>query len=122
MIEFFPAKPYLPFSAAVRVGDVIYCSGALPVRPDGTLPDGIAEQTRQALANVSAALSTAGSSLADVFKCTVMLADMADWPAFNEAYLEHFPAGRLPARSAFGVGGLGLGARLEIECLAAVRS
>ena len=69
-----------------------------------------------------AALKLAGCALEDVFKCTVMLADMNDWPAFNQIYLEYFPANRLPARSAFGTTGLALGALVEVECLAKVPS
>ena len=72
------------------------------------------------LDNMIAALKLAGCALEDVFKCTVMLADMKDWPAFNLIYLEYFPASRLPARSAFGTTGLALGALVEIECLAKV--
>ena len=51
-------------------------------------------------------------------KCTVFLADMAEWPAFNEVYATYFPSGRFPARSALGATGLALGARVEVECLA----
>jgi enamine deaminase RidA (YjgF/YER057c/UK114 family) len=65
-----------------------------------------------------AALEKSGCRIEDVFKCTVMLADMRDWPAFNVIYLEYFPKERLPARSAFGTSGLALGALVEIECLA----
>ena len=57
-------------------------------------------------------------SFDDVFKCSVFLADMADWPAFNTIYARHFKPGRYPARSAMGVGGLALGARVEMECWA----
>ena len=108
----------LPFSAAVRVGDVLYLSGQIGARPDGSLPDGIEAQARQAMANVGAVLADAGLGFGDVFHCLVMLADMAEWGAFNRIYLEHFEAGRLPARSAFAAAGLALGARVELECKA----
>jgi 2-iminobutanoate/2-iminopropanoate deaminase len=108
----------LPFSAAVRVGDVLYLSGQIGALPDGSLPDGIEAQARQVMANVEAVLAEAGLGFGDVFHCLVMLADVAEWGAFNRIYLEHFEAGRLPARSAFAAAGLALGARVEIECKA----
>ena len=108
----------LPFSAAVRAGDVLYLSGQIGARPDGSLPEGIEAQARQAMDNVGAVLGEAGLGYGDVFHCLVMLADMADWGAFNRVYLDYFEAGRLPARSAFAAAGLALGARVELECKA----
>jgi reactive intermediate/imine deaminase len=108
----------LPFSEAVRVGDVLYLSGQIGFGPDGKLPDGIEAQTRQAMDNIGGVLKRAGLDYADVFHCTAFLADMKDWPAFNKAYVPYFPAGKMPARSAFGANGLALGALLEIECQA----
>jgi 2-iminobutanoate/2-iminopropanoate deaminase len=108
----------LPFSAAVRVGDVLYLSGQIGARADGSLPDGIEAQARQVMANVEGVLADAGLGMGHVFHCLVMLADMAEWGAFNRIYLEHFDSGRLPARSAFAAAGLALGARVEIECKA----
>jgi enamine deaminase RidA (YjgF/YER057c/UK114 family) len=110
-----------PFSPAVRVGDVIYLSGQIGARADGTLPDSLAEQTRLAFRNMEAALALAGAELADVFKCTVMLEDMSQWAEFNRVWLEIFPPGRLPARTSFGTDGLALGALVEIECMAHAR-
>lgn len=110
----------LPFSQAVRVGDVLYLSGALGNLP-GTLtlaPGGMEGQARQTMENIGATLRENGLSFADVFKCTVMLADMAKWPAFNKVYVEYFDPDRLPARSAFGANGLALGAEVEVECWA----
>ena len=108
----------LPFSEAVRVGDIVYLSGQLGIGPDGKLPDGIEAQTRQAMENIGAVLKHAGLGYGDVFHCTAFLADMKDWPAFNKVYVPYFPAGKMPARSAFGANGLALGALLEIECQA----
>jgi reactive intermediate/imine deaminase len=108
----------LPFSDAVRVGDILYLSGQIGIGPDGKLPDGIDAQTRQAMDNVGSILKRAGLTYADVFHCTAFLADMKDWPAFNKIYVPYFPAGNMPARSAFGANGLALGAGLEIECQA----
>jgi reactive intermediate/imine deaminase len=110
-------KP-LPFSEAVRVGDVLYLSGQIGIGADGKLPDGIEAQTKQAMENIGAVLKRAGLTYADVFHCTAFLADMKDWPAFNTVYVPYFPAGKMPARSAFGANGLALGALLEIECQA----
>lgn len=112
----------LPFSQAVQVGDVLYLSGQLGNKP-GTLElvsGGMEAEARQTMENIAAVLKENGLSFADVFKVTVMLADMAQWPAFNKVYVTYFDAGRLPARSAFGCNGLALGAQLELECMAYV--
>jgi enamine deaminase RidA (YjgF/YER057c/UK114 family) len=107
-----------PFSEAVRVGDVLYLSGQIGTRSDGSLPDGFDAQARQTMENVGAALARQGLGWGDVFHCLVMLENMADWPAFNRVYVPYFPAGKLPARSAFGADGLALGALVELECKA----
>jgi 2-iminobutanoate/2-iminopropanoate deaminase len=119
-VEYFPmpGKRALPFSEAVRVGEMLYLSGQLGTDSTGHLvPGGIGPETRQALTNVATVLGRHGATLADVIKCTVMLADMGEWPAMNEVYVTFFQA-HLPARSAFGTSGLALGARLELECVA----
>lgn len=116
-----PGMENLPFSAAVRVGHTLYLSGMIGNLP-GTMelaPGGIQGQTRQTLENIKATLEHAGSSMDRVVKCTVFLADMAEWAAMNEVYVTFFPAQR-PARSAVAVSGLALGARVEIECIAVV--
>jgi reactive intermediate/imine deaminase len=112
----------LPFSQAVRVGDILYLSGALGNAPGKleVVPGGIEPETRQTMENVGALLKESGLTFADVFKCTVMLADMAEWDTFNRIYVGYFEPGRLPARSAFGASGLALGARVELECWAYV--
>lgn len=110
-------KP-LPFSEAVRVDDTLYLSGQIGRTPDGKLPDGIEAQARQTMDNIGVTLAKAGASWSDVVKCTVMLDDMKDWPAFNEVYATYFEPGKFPARSAFGADGLALGALVEVECLA----
>ncbi len=108
----------LPFSEAVRVGDILYLSGQIGLGPDGKLPDGIEAQTKQAMDNIGAVLKRAGLGYGDVFHCTVFLSDMKNWSGFNKAYVPYFPASKMPARSAFGANGLALGALLEIECQA----
>jgi len=111
----------LPFSAAVRVGNMLYLSGQIGNVP-GTrqLADtGITGQVRQALENIKATLGYAGSSLERVVKCTVFLVDIKDYAAMNAVYVTYFPKDP-PARSTVAGSGLALGARVEIECLATV--
>lgn len=114
-----PALAQLPFSEAVRTDGLLILSGQIPNIP-GTLEivaGGIEEQSHQVMENIQAILERHGSSLAKVVKCTVMIDDMADWPAFNEVYVQYFP-GPKPARSAFGADGLAMGALVEVECWA----
>jgi reactive intermediate/imine deaminase len=111
----------LPFSSAVRIGDILYLSGQMGFREDGTLPDGMEAQARQTMENIRAVLTSAGLGFSDVFHCTVMLADMSQWGAFNALYLEYFSE-PLPTRSAFGASGLALGGLVELECQAYVKS
>lgn len=108
----------LPFSTAVRAGDTVYLSGALGIGPDGKLGEGMEAQAKLAMDNLGAGLKQAGLDWDDVVKCTVMLDNMADWPAFNQVYRTYFPDGKFPARSAFGADGLALGALVEVECIA----
>ena len=108
----------LPFSSAVRVGDILFLSGQLGIGTDGKLPAGMEAQARQAMDNIGAVLKGQGLGFGDLVKCTVMLDDMADWPAFNKVYVTYFPDGKYPARSAFGADGLALGALVEVECMA----
>jgi reactive intermediate/imine deaminase len=110
----------LPFSPAVRVGDILYLSGALGNLP-GTVElvaGGIEAETRQTMENIRAVLAENGVGFRDVFKCTVMLADMSLWPVFNSIYVTYFDPDRLPVRAAFGANGLALGALVELECWA----
>jgi len=114
-------KQKLPFSEAVRVGNMLYLSGMLALVP-GTrdlAPGGIEAETRQTLENIRGMLERNGSSLDEVVKCTVMMADMAEWPKMNAVYVTFFTK-HFPARSAMGVTGLALGAKVEIECFATV--
>ena len=110
----------LPFSEAVRVGNLLFMSGMIGVAP-GTLnlvSGGIAAETRQTLENIKAAVERNGGSLDNTVKCLVMLADMAEWGKMNEVYTTFFK--NKPARSAFGASGLALNARVEIECIVAL--
>ena len=111
----------LPFPEGTAVGGLVFLSGQLGNLP-GTLAlveGGIRAETRQALENIAAVLRGQGLGLENLVRCTVMLADIADWPAFNSVYAEFFTDVPMPARSAFGCNGLALGARVEIECTAA---
>lgn len=111
--------PGLPFSPAIRAGGFIFVSGMIGnVLGTRQLADtGITGQTRQTLANIAGVLTRAGSSLAQVVRCTVYLPDLKDYAAMNAEYARHFPADP-PARATVGVKELVFGARVEIECTA----
>ena len=110
-----------PYSQAVRVGDLVFTAGQIPLDPaTGQMVEGgIEAQTWQALTNVSAVLEAAGTSLANVVKTTVFLADMGEFKAMNGVFAGFFP-GAPPARSAIQAAALPLGARIEIEAIAVV--
>lgn len=116
-----PAAATLPFSEAVRSGDLLFLSGQI-----GTVPGklelaagGIAGESEQTLDNIERVLKRHGAAMSDVIKCTVFLADIKEWPAFNEVYRRHFKA-PFPARSALAASGLAMNARVEVECIAQV--
>jgi 2-iminobutanoate/2-iminopropanoate deaminase len=110
-----------PYSPAVRAGDWLALAGQVGIDPaTGKLvAGGVADQTRQAMANVAAVLGDCGAALGDVAKTTVFLVDMGDFPVMNEVYAEAF-AGHRPARSTVAVAALPLGARVEVEVWAFV--
>jgi len=112
--------PGLPFSEAVKVGNVLFLSGQVGSIPgeDKLAPGGIKPEARQAMENIKAVLEANGYAMSDLVKCTAMLADIKEWSDFNEVYRTYF-TDHFPARSAFGANGLALGARVEIECIAA---
>jgi 2-iminobutanoate/2-iminopropanoate deaminase len=107
----------LPFSDAVRAGDLLFVSGQIGnvLGKEELVSGGIGPEPTQALENIKAILERHGSSMEAVVKCTVLLADIREWSAFNAVYRGYFPA-HFPARSAFGSNGLALGARVELEC------
>lgn len=115
--------PY-PFSSAVRAGSLLFISGQIGTRLENgapvLVPGGIDAEARQTLDNIRAIVEKAGTTMDRVVKCNVMLADMTEWPRLNQIYATYFP-GPKPARAAWGANGLALGARVEIECIAAMR-
>lgn len=113
----------LPFSEAVRLGESLYLSGMVGVVPgtDTLVAGGIGPEARRTMENIRAVLEAHGSSLERVVKCTVFLADIGEWDAFNRVYREFFDD-PYPARSALGASGLALDARVEVECIAAAGS
>ena len=109
-------------SEFVRVGNMLYLSGKLGTDSTGKLAaGGIGPETKQTLENIKAVLEKNGSSMDNVVKCTVMLADIKEWADMNTVYVTFFKKERLPARSAFGTSGLVNNARVEIECMATLK-
>jgi 2-iminobutanoate/2-iminopropanoate deaminase len=102
-------------SSAVRVGNTLYLSGQLATSPER----GIQPETRQSLERIKSLLEANGATMDDVVKCTVFLADFAEWGAMNEVYTTYFTKHR-PARSAVAVSGMASDARVEIECMAVI--
>ena len=113
------APPVGPYSHAVRVGDLLFCSGQIPLDPaTGQLvPGDIRAQTEQVLHNLQTILEAEKLGFGHVVKATVFLVDLADFAAMNEVYARRF-AGDFPARSAVQVAALPRGARVEIEVIA----
>jgi len=111
------SKPLGPYTPIVRAGDFLVSSGQLGILDGQLVEGGIVAETRQTMANLRALLESEGASLSDVIKTTVFLADIADWATMNEPYLEALGDHR-PARTAFAVGGLPFGAKVEIEAWA----
>ena len=106
-----------PYSQAVEVNGTLYISGQLPLKPDGSMPVSIEEQTEQALRNIGAILQAAGYGFDDVVKSTVLLTDMNEFGAMNEAYARFYTKD-MPARVAYQVVRLPKNAKIEIETIA----
>ncbi|PAF50742.1 deaminase [Helicobacter sp. 13S00401-1] len=106
-----------PYSQGMIVGDLVFTSGQIPLRPDGSFLEGdVKEQTHQVCKNLKAVLEEAGSSLEKVVKTTVFLSDMGYFADFNEVYAEYFA--HKPGRSTVAVKSLPKDAKVEIECIA----
>jgi 2-iminobutanoate/2-iminopropanoate deaminase len=108
-----------PYSQAIKLGDILYTSGQIPIDPATGILVGsdITAQTTQVLKNLNAVLAAAGMTFANVVKTTVFLKDMADFAAMNAVYSQHF-SGVFPARSTVQVAALPKDALVEIECIA----
>ena len=111
-------KPVGPYSHAVRVGDLLFCSGQIPLNKEGKLVEGgIIEQTRQVLQNVSAILQDQSLTCENVIKSTVFMTNLAEFADMNNVYTEFFQR-NFPARSTLQVAALPRGAKVEIEIIA----
>lgn len=107
-----------PYSQGIQAGNVFYFSGQLPINPEtGTMPESIEEQAKQSLENVGALLKSQGMDFSNVVKTTVFLDNMDDFAAVNGVYAQYFSE-PYPARSAFEVGKLPKGGKVEIEAVA----
>ena len=112
-----------PYSQAIRLGELLFTSGQIPLDPKSgeVVGSDVATQAHQVLKNLEAILKEGGASLGSVVKTTCFLTDMADFAAFNEVYASYFTSDPKPARSTVAVKGLPKGALCEIEAVAAVR-
>jgi enamine deaminase RidA (YjgF/YER057c/UK114 family) len=117
-IQHFP-RAGKPFSQAVRIGNVVYVSGAIGTAADGTLPTDFTSQATNAMDAVAKELQVAGASMDDVYRCTIALTDMDNWASFNTVYVKYFKPDHYPVRMSFGVTSLG-GAAVEVQCEAYV--
>ena len=115
---FDPYDGAAPFSAAVRVGDTLYLSGVLGTKDRKLVEGGVGPETARALEIIESRLAEHELTMADVVKCSVFLADIADFASMNEIYMGAFQPPR-PTRTTVAVSGLALGANIEIECIAA---
>lgn len=113
----------LPFSEAVKVDNVIYLSGQVGLDPTTRklVQGGVRNESRQTMENIKTVLGTYGYTFKDVVKCTAFLVDMKEFTSFNDVYKGYFQDGVYPARSTVAVKGLALSARVEVECIAALR-
>ena len=112
-----------PFTELVVVDETIYLAGMIGVKPGSMtlVPGGIEAESKQVLDNIKQVLEANGFAMANLVKCTAMLADISQWSAFNAIYKTYFTS-PYPARSALGANGLALGAAVELECIGTVGS
>jgi 2-iminobutanoate/2-iminopropanoate deaminase len=111
-----------PYSQAMRAGDLLFCSGQVPLDPSSgeLVKDDIEGQARRCLENLAAVVEAGGGSLANAVRCTVYLTDMNDFARVNEVYAQFFGADDPPARVAVGVAALPKGADVEIDAIVAL--
>ena len=117
-----PTEKSYPISEAVKVGKIVYLSGRLGTDPatNKLAEGGITPEAKQAMENIKTWLEKHGYAMTNVVKCTIFLADSKELKDFNDVYKTYFTNLNFPARSAVGVSGLALNARVEVECIAAV--
>ena len=108
-----------PYVHAIRLGDLLFTSGQIPLALDGAMPEGIEAQTEQVFDNLAAVLAEAGAGFADVAKATVFVTDLGDFARLNAVYEKRF-GGHKPARSTVQVAALPRGASVEIELVARI--
>lgn len=108
-----------PYSQAIASNDTVFLSGQIPLDPatGEMVPGDVSAQTEQVMKNLSAVLSAAGCTFANVVRCGIFLTDLADFGKVNEVYAKYFPANP-PSRSTVQVVALPRGARVEIDCIA----
>ncbi len=109
-----------PYSQAVQHGDTLYVSGQLPLNPETKkMDEDVSKQTEQSMKNIKAILEEAGSSMDKVIRCGIFVTDLGDFATVNDMYASFF-AGDYPARATVQVAALPLGAKVEIDAIAAV--
>ena len=107
-----------PYSQGIKAGNLVFFSGQIPLKPDGTMVEGDAVvQVTQVLQNISALLKAVGATFDNVVKCTMFLVDLADFQSVNEVYASFFSGENKPARSTIQVAALPKGSKVEIECV-----
>ena len=111
-----------PYSQAIRTGSLLFCSGQIPLDPSTgeIVKEDVAGQARRCIENLSAVCAAAGASLSQAVRCTVYLADMADFARVNEVYAEFFEGDDPPARVAIAAAGLPKGAEVEVDAIVAL--
>jgi 2-iminobutanoate/2-iminopropanoate deaminase len=115
-------RPVGPYSQAIVSGDLVFASGQVPIDPTtgALVPGGIEAQAERVLQNLAAVLEAAGSSLAQVVRTTIFLADLSDFAALNQVYARHFASEPRPARTTVQAAKLPLGAQVEIDAIAVI--
>lgn len=110
-----------PYVQAVKTGNLLFCSGQIPLKADGTFAAGdVKEQAKQVMENLTAVLAAGGTSFDKTVKCTIYLVDINDFAAVNEVYGGYFTGEHKPARVTVGVAALPKGAKVEIDCIAEI--
>ncbi len=113
------AKPTNPFSLGIKSNNLLFTSGQVGKNQDGEIVPGFEAQVEQAMQNLQVIIEAGGSTMDAILKITIFVTDISKMPLLNSVYKRYFP-GDFPARSTVEVSGLGLGAEVEIEAIAAV--